>query len=821
MIQLVINLFSLILASGTIETPGLTMRIWDIRVTPHDLPQLEPGQHPNDTAVISTLDLTKPSDFLGHDDNFYLLADADLTITEPGVYEFQLNSDDGSELWIAGTRVVDNGGLHPEQKAQGQIALDIGRHPIQVKFFQGGFDAVLQLLWKPPLADSFVIVPRSVLTTNLPADLPTSSGPKSIVREKSPRVPGHGAPLVAMHPGMDAWQYPLPALDGHVTAMTWSIDGSLLALTDQGSLWTITIPTTRHEKVAMKRIAEGLDNPGGIVSDEEGLWIIQSGELTHLRDTDEDGVMDEYLSVATGWPVKGRDQGSARGLLPVGDSFLFMLTKTNDEASEHRGTVLMVSRDGTWEVLGDGLHEPIGFTNGIGMGPAIIDQQAFSGIVPMIPEVADLAEHGIKLPPGSLPHSAMWIESGPWKGHLLVADGDGGGLKRLVFDQHDTGVQGAVFRASQGFGDRIDHIISDLEGRMWLIAHNATGPQLFRIDHHQDRFQIHSLEGYTNGLLVTFTEPVEPLVASDPSAWMIHDIPMTWGDDDVPPERIFVDGATVLPDRRSVFIETESLRDGSILHLQLVGPWFSEVGQTLYSNECWYSMHRVPERSMIPEQAARMDGHNQLTPMQEAAGWTLLFDGKSMDQWRGFGKNVFPEGWLIEDGQVIRAGPAGDIITREQYDDFEFSIDWKVEPGGNSGVFFNVSDQGNAVYFTGPEMQLLDNKGHPDGGSPLTSAGSNYALHPARWDVAAPAESWNRSRLVVRGNAVEHWLNGVLVVEYLLGTPDWSRRVKDSKFRSMPDYGTRAMGHIALQDHGEKVSFRNMRIRRLNMDTLE
>ena len=817
MIFPVVWLASCLCLSAGASSPGLTIRVWNIQVSPHDLPTLQPGERPNDIAVVPTLDLTTSADFLGHEDTFYLLADADLQISEPGVYEFQLNSDDGSELWIAGTRVIDNGGLHSAERAEGRISLDAGRHPIQVKFFQGTMDAVLQLSWKTPRQTVFSIVPESVLTTNLPDDLPTSPGPKSIVRDRSPRLPGHGSKLEGLHAGMDSWQAALPGLDGHVTGMAVSADGSLLLLSDRGSLWRIVIPDSNQDGVDMTRVAEGLDDPGGLVVDTDGIWVIQKEELTRLRDLDDDGVVDEYIVMATGWPVVGHDDGKTRGLQPLGDDFLTMLTRSSDHASEHRGTMMRIARDGSWDILGDGLLSPIAFSNGTGLGPVIIDQDASVGIVPLLTGVDDLSAQGVRLPDGALPNSAMWLDGGTWKNQLLVVDGAGHGMRRVAFDRHDNGIQGACFRVSQGLGN-IDHIMGGSDNHVILVSHDEAGARINRLNMNHHLFQMQSIEAYENGLMITFSDPVDPLVASDPSAWFIVERPMDGSSDQAASRRLLVDQATVLAGDRSVFIEMDDLRSESLIHMQLVGPWSNQVGQLLHSNEAWYTMHQVPGRTRTPDHATRTDGHNRLTPMQEAQGWTLLFDGESMDLWRGFGKDHFPDEWTIRDGQLIRTRPSGDIITREQFDDFELSLDWKVEPGGNSGVFFNVSDTGDAVYYTGPEMQLLDNQGHADGGSPLTSAGSNYALHPPRWDVAAPADSWNRSRLMVQGDKVEHWLNGVLIVEYFLDSDDWRRRVQDSKFRGMPDYGSRSRGHVALQDHGEKVSFRNIRIRRLGLE---
>ena len=216
--------------------------------------------------------------------------------------------------------------------------------------------------------------------------------------------------------------------------------------------------------------------------------------------------------------------------------------------------------------------------------------------------------------------------------------------------------------------------------------------------------------------------------------------------------------------------------------------------------------------------------HNTLTDAQRAQGWRLLFDGRTTEHWRGFKRADMPPHWQVIAGELVHVvepgeggAGGGDIITREQFDDFELSLEWKVAPGGNSGIFFNVSEDDNLrfVWETGPEMQILDDTRHPDGQQVETSAGSNYALHARAANVAKPAGEWNHARILVRGNHVEHWLNGVKVVEYELGSEDWKRRVAASKFAEMPRYGTNARGHIALQDHGDRVAFRNLRIREL------
>jgi hypothetical protein len=206
---------------------------------------------------------------------------------------------------------------------------------------------------------------------------------------------------------------------------------------------------------------------------------------------------------------------------------------------------------------------------------------------------------------------------------------------------------------------------------------------------------------------------------------------------------------------------------------------------------------------------------NQLSSSETSAGWQLLFDGESLEHWRGFKQDAAPAGWVIDDAAIHRAGEGGDLVSRETYDDFELRIDWRVGIGANSGIFFNVTEDKDYVWETGPEFQILDDAGHPDGGSALTSAGANYALHAATVKAANTTGGWNRTRLVVQGNRVQHFLNDRLVVDYELLSPEWERLVAASKFASMPDYGRRPAGHIALQDHGDPVWFRNIAIRRL------
>jgi hypothetical protein len=216
--------------------------------------------------------------------------------------------------------------------------------------------------------------------------------------------------------------------------------------------------------------------------------------------------------------------------------------------------------------------------------------------------------------------------------------------------------------------------------------------------------------------------------------------------------------------------------------------------------------------------AAACGGQPEPAPVDEAAApgeWEDLFDGHGFEHWRGYGQDSMPDSWAIIEGAMYNAVPGTDLVTRAQYADFEIEFEWKLEPGGNSGVMFRVTEDRDYPWMTGPEYQLFDN---PSGGQDLRgihAAGANYDVHPADTSAAHPAGAWNAGRILVRGSHVEHWLNGAKVVEYELMSPGWLEAVAGSKWAAYPDYGRRAQGHVALQGDHEPVWFRNMRIRRL------
>jgi hypothetical protein len=218
--------------------------------------------------------------------------------------------------------------------------------------------------------------------------------------------------------------------------------------------------------------------------------------------------------------------------------------------------------------------------------------------------------------------------------------------------------------------------------------------------------------------------------------------------------------------------------------------------------------------AVVAGEAAQVhDAINQLTSKEQSDHWRLLFDGKTTAGWRGYRQQTMPDGWKAVDGALTRVGPAVDIITSDEFADFELRIDWNVSPNGNSGILYRVTEDDDVSWKTAPEYQVIDNA--YTGLKPAQVAGSNYDLQPPSRDVTKPVGSWNETRIVARGNHVEHWLNGVKIVEYELGSDNWQKQLLASKFKDLPHYAKAKKGHIGLQDHGDRVAYRNIKIREI------
>ena len=220
----------------------------------------------------------------------------------------------------------------------------------------------------------------------------------------------------------------------------------------------------------------------------------------------------------------------------------------------------------------------------------------------------------------------------------------------------------------------------------------------------------------------------------------------------------------------------------------------------------------TPDSPAGPKEIAPVQ--NQLTAAESSAGWRLLFDGSAPTPWRAYKKHDVPSAWHAQDGALTKDIGTEDLISRDQFGDFELAFDWKIAPGGNAGIFYRGTEDYDHIYWSAPEYQLLDDAAHLDGKSRLTSAAAAYALYPSPAGLVKPGGAWNSGRIVVKGAHVEHWLNGTKAVEYELWSPDWEAKVKASKFHEYPKYGRAKRGYLGIQgDHEGQLQLRNIRIR--------
>ncbi|MDO8970016.1 MAG: DUF1080 domain-containing protein, partial [Saprospiraceae bacterium] len=276
-----------------------------------------------------------------------------------------------------------------------------------------------------------------------------------------------------------------------------------------------------------------------------------------------------------------------------------------------------------------------------------------------------------------------------------------------------------------------------------------------------------------------------------------------------------------------------------VLHLQLRGLPVSDLGHEIWTTDAWYTLNAIPTDNPGVVQAAPTfvpPADNTLTEKEKRDGWQLLFDGQSIAGWHNYGKTSIGKSWVIKDNSIHldaktnadghwQAPDGGDIVTAEEYGDFELAVDWKVAPCGNSGIIYHIIEDPakyGYVWMTGPEMQVLDNACHPDSKFPKHRAGDLYDLVECKYLTVKPGGEWNHARLIFKNGKVEHWLNHRKVVELQMfdksgkPTKKWLELIAGSKFPKLSaDFGLSQKGKIALQDHGDPVWYKNIKIRKL------
>ena len=847
----------------SVREPGLAARLYNIGRPIGKLWPLVPGQTPNASWVLPTVDLVSTDDYQGFEENIVIDITGFISIGEEGEYEFNLVSDDGGKLWIDSETIIDHDGLHGPTGRQNTVELSSGDHSIRVYHFQASGGKALRLEWRRAGDVDFSVVPTDVLSTQAAEVRVTAPGLKRLLTPDIAGHPGDMQPLVDVHPAFDLATVRPDGFRPRVGGMDWLSDGRLVICLwePEGGVYLLDgVEGDDRSAITVRKIASGLAEPLGLKVIDDRIFVLQKQELTELIDHDGDEIVDEYRSVANGWGVTDNFHEFAFGLVYKDEHFYATLATAIDPGgastqpqNPDRGKVVKISLDGTYEFIAHGLRTP----NGIGIG---VDGEIFvsdnqgdwlpSSKIVHVQEGAWYGSRSVdyegtenlqETPPvvwlpqgeiGNSPSQPGLLNEGPYAGQMMHAEVTHGGLKRVFVEKVAGQYQGAVFRFVQGLEAGINRLTRGPDNAIYVGGVGSTGNwgQTGKLTHGLQRlryngasvFEMLSVKAKQNGLLVTFTEPLAPGSGELVDDYDVHRwryVPTDeYGGPKVDLTQLPITSVTISDDRTTAFLEVDGMLDRHVVYLRIVGPVRNARGERLWSTESWYTMNNVPEEKGDVSQVTSVQ-NNGLSDQELADGWRLLFNGNDLANWRGYKMDSMPSAWGIEPEGTLHfnpgAGDGGSIITRQEFQNFELRLDWKIQEGGNSGIFFRASEDGEEVYHTGPEMQILDNANHPDGLDKKTSAGANYGLHPVETEVVRPFGKWNSVRIVVDGNYVQHWLNGFQVVAYELESDEWNELVRQSTFADFPGYGLNPSGHIGLQDHGNKVWFRNIKIREL------
>lgn len=643
--------------------------------------------------------------------------------------------------------------------------------------------------------------------------------------------------------------------DGKLVIASWDADGAVYLLDPDA---------TPEQRV--QRIAEGLHEPLGLAIVDNRIFVLQKQELTELIDTDGDEMIDRYRAASYDWPSSANFHSFAFGLAHQNDAFYLLLSicvlpggASCPEQLPTQGKLLRVDMAGNAEIIASGFRTPNGITAGRDAVIYVTDNQGdwlpASKLIEIrpgefygsraVPDEGVMAK--VETPPavwlpqdevGNSPTQPLVLEEGPYAGQLIHGDVYNGGLKRVFLEEVNKRKQGAAFHFSAGFQSGINRLLRGPDGEIYLgeVGNPPNWGEYNKLWHGLERmtwvgnkaFEMQAVKAQEDGFLIEFTQPLSPELELTPEdlivkQWFYYPNEQ-YGGPKYDETALFPTSLEISDDRLSIRARIPALKAGYVVYLRLDERLRSESGNELWTAEAWYTLNAIPGGAKSAPPAENSD-----------EGWRTLFDGKTLSGWRNYGgSETAVRKWAVQDGtltlvqdgpfpmwdlikSVLFGGGSGDLIYyREKFRDFELSLQWKISENGNSGIFYLVKDETeNTPWLTGIEMQVLDNEGHDDGQIETHRAGDLYDLIAANPETVGPRGEWNDVLLRVQDNRIEHWLNGVMVVSVLRGSDEWNGLVAASKFADMPGFGKSDEGYIVLQDHGDPVWYRNIRVREL------
>jgi len=849
-------------------SPGLRVRYFKLDEDAKGLSSFDWDGKPLAELIVPNISVMD-EDLAGAGDNFGLLVEGYVKVPKDNNYVFRLISDDGSVMLLNDELIIDNGGFHGAEAKDGELALKEGYHKITVKYFQGYGGKSLQLQWRSFSQEGgFKVIPASQFSHHK-TDQIAEANAGGLRLDKSAQIPGDRYPLQEVHPSFTLKQARpesfLPKVggidflsDGRMVVSTWDPAGTVYLIDNHAS--------GDPSKMTATPIAKGLAEPLGLKVVDDEIYILQKQELTKLIDHNGDDLIDEYQTVSNAWLTSGNFHEFAFGLEYLDGYFYGTLAtaiqpggaSTNPQITD-RGKVAKISKaDGSIEFIAQGLRTP----NGIGVGVDgelfIADNQGDWLPASKIVHVQKGAWYGSRsvdytgtngltetrpvvwLPQdeiGNSPSTPTYLDKGIYKGQMIHGEVTHGGIKRVFVEKVDGQYQGCVFRFIQGLEAGVNRIRWSPDGALYVGGIGSTGNwghtgklwyglQRLEFDESKSAFEMLAVRAKSNGMEIELTESLKDGDGWDPNDYEVrqwrYQPTENYGGPKIDEESLTVKSASVSDGGKKVFLEIDGIKDGyQIVYIRLKPTLTSKTGNKIWTTEAWYTMNNVPENDLGTVLATK---ENTLSDAEKAADWNLLFDGTTTTGWTNYGKSTIGADWIVKGGALMldvskgddRDG--GDIATVGEYENYELSLEWKIGKCGNSGIMFNVTDDGSFDYpwQTGPEMQILDNECHPDGKIITHRAGDLYDMIKCSTETVNPSGEWNQARIIINEGHLEQWLNGTKVVETTMFTPEWSDMIANSKFKDMKGFGLSRKGKIALQDHSDPIAFKNIKIREIN-----
>ncbi|MDO3385350.1 DUF1080 domain-containing protein [Gilvimarinus sp. SDUM040013] len=795
-----------------------------------------------------------------------------LKLDDPLATTLRLVSDDGSYLYLNNELAINHWGFHGPDPMDADIKLSAGIHPLEIIYFQGTSGAALSLQWKNPQTGEFEVVPESMLVVT-EADVrivePVITDP-DIVKA----VPGDMREVAGVHPSFDLHQARPEAFEPMVGGLDHLPDGRLVVSTwdPEGSVYIVSNWDAPADQINVKRIARGLAEPLGLKVVDGDIYVLQKQELTKLVDLNGDEIVDEYQLVANDWSVTSNFHEFAFGL-EYQDGYFYGALATAilpggasaDPQAPDRGHAIKINKDtGKVETIASGLRTPNGIGFGIDGGLFTADNQGDWVPSSKIIELTEGAWYGSRsvdfegtanltetlpvvwLPQdeiGNSPGEPAPLNIGPYQNQMIHGEVTHGGIKRVFAERVNGRLQGAVFRFTQGLEAGVNRLQWAPDGSLIIggvgnpgnWAHSGKkwyGLQRMAYNG-ETTFEMLSVSARSDGFEITFTEPVatgQNITADDFEVIQWRYEPTSeYGGPKLDKGPLEVEAFALSADRTKAQFKLAGLQENHMVYFRVKRSFVSENDNELWTTEAWYTLNAIPEGKPVAINNAYSVEHNTLSDSEQADGWQLLFDGKTLEGLRNYNSDSLGERWVVDNGALHLTGRTpedegwttpngGDVIlTPTPVENFELRLEWKVAKDGNSGIIYQVQEKPELEYpyLTGLEYQLLDNPGHPDGKIEKHRAADLYDLIKTKFVSVLPADSWNRTRLIVNQGKIEHWLNGYKLVEADTQSPQWQALIDASKFADWEHFAKAPDGHIVLQDHGDKVWFRDIKIRPL------